>query len=68
MAFEDNINRLRALEGLCGQCVNLRLRFGRVDGKNVVDVLCNKNHNPVNLYDNTLMGQEAICADFDKRS
>ena len=65
-AAEDNHNRLRALDGLCGQCVSLRLKFRRVDAKDVVAVLCNKQYSPLDLYDKTLMGQEAACYGFKK--
>jgi len=62
----DNVNRLRALEGLCGHCANLELEFRRRDGKEVVVLDCEKEHSPVALYD-IQVGEKVSCEDF-KRS
>lgn len=67
-ALEDNLNRIRALDGICGRCKNLKLRFGRVDGKDVVAVLCRRQYMPMKIYENILMGQEASCYGFEKVS
>ncbi|MCJ7805050.1 hypothetical protein MUP46_00115 [Patescibacteria group bacterium] len=60
----DNANRLRALEGLCGHCHGLNLRFGHRDGKNIVSLGCTEGNSPVALYDNTLPGEKASCPDY----
>jgi len=65
-AAEDNADRLRALEGLCGQCKSLVINFGHRDGKDTVVLVCKKGYLPTALYANTLMGQEAFCNDFVK--
>ncbi|OGM06607.1 hypothetical protein A3E15_02100 [Candidatus Woesebacteria bacterium RIFCSPHIGHO2_12_FULL_42_9] len=65
-AAEDNLNRLRALEGLCGRCVNLELRISRLDGKDIVVVGCRNGFIPSELYFNTPMGKTAECSGFKK--
>jgi len=65
-AAEDNVNRLRALEGICGSCTNLDLIFPRIDGKERVVLNCKKGHIPVALYGNTPLGEKAVCKDFQK--
>lgn len=62
----DNVNRLRALEGLCGHCTNLELKFGRRDGKEIVTLGCARGHSPVGLYESTF-GENASCPDYDER-
>ena len=65
-AAEDNVNRLRALEGICGSCSNLGIRISRIDGRDRVVLNCSKGHNPAVLYWKTPPGEEAVCKDFDK--
>jgi hypothetical protein len=65
-AAEDNINRLRALEGICGNCQNLIIRFPQRDGRNRVTLECKKGHFPGHLYGETPMGKEAVCEDLDR--
>ncbi|MEK7112572.1 MAG: hypothetical protein AAB875_04540 [Patescibacteria group bacterium] len=65
-AAMDNVNRMRALEGLCGHCINIELRFGRRDGKEVVTLGCTKGQFPSAVYDNILFGEEAFCRHFSK--
>ena len=65
-AADDNQNRLRALDGICGKCVNLELKFPHLDGKNRVVLECKKGHNPVALYGKTPMGEQAFCEDYRK--
>ena len=62
----DNVNRLRALEGLCGACTHVQLTFKHKDGKDLADVGCIAEHNPIVLYENTF-GETASCPGFDKR-
>jgi len=59
-----NVERIRALEGLCGNCVNLDLTYTKKDGKNVVQVGCKRGLNPQTLYMNTPLGQKAECPLF----
>jgi len=66
-AAQDNANRLRALEGLCGKCPNLELRFGRKDGKEIVALGCSKVYTPISLYENTPLGTTASCPGYSKR-
>lgn len=66
-AADDNANRLRALEGLCGECVKLKLYFDNKDGKDVVALGCRKRHSPLTLYRNTLPGVEASCDGYAER-
>ena len=63
---EDNVQRLRALEGLCGGCANLNLRFGRKDGKNIATLGCEKGFSPVALYGGTPLGEKAVCKEYNK--
>ena len=65
-AADDNVNRLRALDGICGRCINLELTFSHIDGKDRVVVKCSKKHIPSALYWKTPPGEEAVCKDFDK--
>ena len=65
-AAEDNVNRLRALEGICGRCTNLDLKFLHIDAKDRVVLKCTKGHIPSALYWKTPPGEEAVCKDLDK--
>ena len=62
----DIVNKTRALEGLCGRCPNLVLKFERIDGKEGVALRCSKGHSPVALYDHIRFGEEAFCRDQSK--
>ena len=63
----DNVNRLRALEGLCGECANLKIGFARRDGKDRVALGCSKGFSPSALYGNTPPGEKASCVGYPKR-
>ena len=63
----DNVNKLRALEGLCGECDNLKLEFPRKDGKDRVFLDCSKGHSPLALYENTPLGEQASCDGHAKK-
>lgn len=67
VAALDNVNRLRALEGLCGECDNLELKFVRRDGKDRVVLGCSEGYYPSALYENTQLGEEASCDGYAKR-
>ena len=66
-AAEENAQRLRALEDLCGQCTNLELKFRRMDGKSVVKLRCNKGYDPLELYEKTPLGKPASCPGFTQK-
>ena len=68
VAALDNVNRLRALEGLCGDggCANLKLEFVHRDGKDRVVLGCSEGYYPSVLYENTPLGEEASCDGYAK--
>lgn len=61
---EDNRQRLRALEGVCGECKKFTIRY---DARNRVMLDCLKGNSPIDLYRNTELGRLAACLDFDGR-
>ncbi len=63
-AAERALHRLRSLEGQCGNCESMWLRFFTSEDKKLVDVHCSDGHNPTNLYRNVDLGHEADCSDF----
>ena len=63
-----NANRIRALEGLCGQCIHLQLSKEHFDGRQRVDINCSKGLSPVSLYANTPLGTNASCLSFKGKS
>ncbi|MFH1863575.1 MAG: hypothetical protein ABIJ85_01505 [bacterium] len=63
----DNVNRLRALEGLCGECDSLKLGFPHRDGKDRVALGCSKGYSPSALYENTPLGEQASCNGHAKK-
>lgn len=63
-AAEDTLQRLRSLEGICGNCQNMQLEFFRADDKDMVEVHCCKGHRPHRLYGDTPFGQKPDCPDF----
>lgn len=63
----DNANKLRALEGLCGGCTNLKLKFVHRDGKDRVFLGSRPGYSPLTLYENTPIGEEAFCNGYAKR-
>jgi hypothetical protein len=66
-AQDDTQNRMRALDGICGQCEFLQLYFDRQHGKEVVRLACNAGKSPLDLYRNTEMGQTATCDGYNKK-
>lgn len=66
--YEDNGDRLRALDGICGHCRYLKLQFKHIDGKETAILFCKKNHNPLQLYQNTPLGHSANCPGFVPKS
>lgn len=63
-AAEDAFARLRALDGICGSCQNVKISVYYKDGKRVVGVNCKAGHSPLKLYYNTPIGEEADCPDW----
>lgn len=63
---EKNVQQMRALEGLCGNCTNLKPLLSQASPNASVELRCSANLSPVNLYRNTPLGQEAICEKFEQ--
>jgi len=66
-AEQDNADRLRAIDNLCGGCEYLRLVEFRQDGKQCVKVGCQKRESPLGIAKNTNLGEEFSCPDFAKK-
>lgn len=66
-AADNMMQRLRSLDGICGDCKNMQLEFFTSEGKKLVDVLCLSGHDPVQVYANTPLGQQAECPDLIPR-
>jgi len=66
-AAEDNMNRLRALEGICGKCKNINVEIIPRDGKKTATIRCKKGHSPLNLYYDTPLGETPNCQDYTPR-
>ncbi len=61
-----NVQRQRALDGLCGDCNDLKIRIkGRGVAKGV-ELNCPEN-TPVELYTRVPLGQKADCSDYTPR-
>lgn len=65
-AAEENVHRLRALEGICGSCNSLVVEIDRQDNRSVVRLRCASGLDPLELYRGTPFGAEARCARFSK--
>lgn len=64
---DDNANRGRALDGLCGGCTNL-LPEVKGEGKYAqVRLQCRANLSPLDLYRKTDLGQAADCPQYKER-
>lgn len=63
IAWEDNENRRRSLEGLCGGCDNMRIELFSSNGRDRVKIVCTTGNNPAKLYYNTPLGTSAECGD-----
>lgn len=64
----DNVNRERALKGICGQCINLTIKVKRVDGKDKIALMCKQGRSPLSLYRDTALGETANCASFSQQT
>ncbi len=62
------MQRLRALEGICGECSNVELQFDHNQGKDRVGIRCTVGYSPIVLYENTPLGGQASCDGYDKRT
>ena len=67
LAADNMMQRLRSLDGICGDCRNMQLEFFTAEGKKLVEVNCCRGHDPVELYAATPLGQEADCPDQSPR-
>ena len=64
-AMADTVNRMRALEGICGSCTNLFIEVTRDRlGRETVQLRCRVEHSPLELYRATGLGQEPVCQGF----
>ena len=63
---DENLARLRALEprGLCGQCEHLKIKMFINDGRKRVQLRCNAEESPLELYQDTPMGEVPVCPKF----
>lgn len=59
----NNMEKNRALKGLCGKCIYLKIDL-RPDG--VVNLDCSNGYSPVGLFMKTPFGEEANCAGYQK--
>jgi len=67
-AMEDNANRRRALDGVCGHCKHLKIETIRTfTGTQSVKLRCNASLSPLLLYENTDLGKTPICPKFKQK-
>jgi hypothetical protein len=64
---ELNSARLRALNGLCGNCVYLTVFRKNQDNKVMASLDCGAHKDPVDLYMKTELGEKAECASFEQK-
>lgn len=63
-AMEDNTERIRALEKLCGDCSNLSIKKFIQDGKKCVGLHCKTKRSPLDLIRRTELGEKPNCPNF----
>jgi len=61
--LENNNYKLRALDGICGNCQNLGIQISDNGNFRGVSLSCIKRHNPIELYASTPLGETAKCSD-----
>jgi hypothetical protein len=67
--MDRRANAIRCLLGLCGSCNYLRIRIVCPHYGQDVSLSCTMNLNPIELSENTPLGNEFICDKFkDKES
>lgn len=66
-AMWSNMQRQRALDGLCGDCKNLKIRIRGRGIARGVQLYCTKKHLPVELYAGVPLGRKADCPDYTPR-
>lgn len=59
--LDENRHRLRALEGLCGECPNLNVEFQLGYIGRITKIRCAAGLSPLNLYKNTDLGVFPLC-------
>lgn len=64
---EKNSSQMRALEGICGECVNIRPFLYRSKPHDTVALGCRRDFSPINLYRNTPLGEKAFCPGFQRK-
>ncbi len=63
--MSDNAIRLRALDGICGQCPNLEINILNLPGgRKGVSLHCQGGQSPVRLYRHTPQGIVPSCPEF----
>ncbi len=61
-SMEDTVNRMRAIDGICGSCDNLKLETTRdFIGRQTVSLRCLSKYSPLGLYRKTGLGQKPDC-------
>lgn len=63
----DNVQRLRAIGGVCGSCENLKIEFTHQDGRERVALKCLEGFSPLGLHRETEFGEEATCSGLSKK-
>lgn len=61
--MQDNADRSRALDGVCGSCENLILKFDYIAGSDSVSLMCRANSDPLDLYRQTDIFDTPECPD-----
>jgi len=63
----NNVNKQRALDGLCGDCKNLKILIWGKGQSEGIQLICKKGRSPVYLYSEVPLGEEANCPDFNEK-
>ncbi|MFV1917458.1 MAG: hypothetical protein ACC618_03200 [Patescibacteria group bacterium] len=66
--MESNLQKQNALDGLCGDCKNLKIKIRGGGVARSVELYCTKKHIPVELYAGVPLGQKADCPDSTPRN
>jgi len=61
--LEKNVQKLRALEGICGSCKHIIINIHPRGRKDFIGVACRKGNSPVELYVNHPIGTTPNCSD-----
>lgn len=61
---DDNANRLRALEGICGDCQHLLIEPNLTGTRKGVGLRCTEGISPLNLFRDTELGEIPQCDSY----